>query len=125
MKDEAEFEMERFYKAYSGMGAYFGSFLPSKEIKLSDKGLFALGYWKHIKYEFLITNSVAEILQFYGASYEKFSQGFKTRQQLFDFMIECKFLNIEKFIKQDTKHAAKVTKFLIEYILDRKITQEK
>lgn len=30
VQNESEFAMERFYKAYSGMGAFFGSFLPSK-----------------------------------------------------------------------------------------------
>ena len=40
----------KFYKSYSGLGAYLGSFISSKEIKLSDKGLFAMGYKDHIKF---------------------------------------------------------------------------
>ena len=69
---DSEFEMKRFYKSYSGMGAFLGGFLPSKEIKLSDSGLYAMGYFKHIKFEFLITNSVPEIVKFYGMDYERF-----------------------------------------------------
>ena len=42
--------MAKFYKSYSGIGAHLGLFLPSKEIKLSDVGLFALGYKEHIKF---------------------------------------------------------------------------
>lgn len=42
--------MAKFYKSYSGIGAHLGLFLPSKEIKLSDAGLFALGYKEHIKF---------------------------------------------------------------------------
>ena len=51
------------------MGAYLGIFLSSKQIKLSTKGLIALGYHKHLKLEFLITDDIAEILKFYGLSY--------------------------------------------------------
>lgn len=42
--NDEEFEMAKFYKSYSGMGAHLGLFLPSKEVKLSDSGLFALAY---------------------------------------------------------------------------------
>ena len=43
------FELASFYKSYSGIGAYLGVFLPSKEIKLTTQGLFALGFEKHLK----------------------------------------------------------------------------
>lgn len=32
------------------MGAHLGLFLPSKEVKLSDDGLYALAYRDHIKF---------------------------------------------------------------------------
>jgi|LakMenE01Jun11ns_1017448.scaffolds.fasta_scaffold7675851_1 hypothetical protein len=75
--------MAKFYKSYSGFGGHLGIFLPSKEIKLSDKGLFALGYKGHIKVEFLITNSVQTILEFYGLDYETYTNGFNSRKDLF------------------------------------------
>jgi len=38
-----------FYKSYSGIGAFLGLFLPSKEIKVTPKGMIALGFHKHLK----------------------------------------------------------------------------
>ena len=57
-KNETHFNTARFYKSYSGIGAFLGVFLPSKEIKLTTTGLYAIGYEKHIKFEYLITNSI-------------------------------------------------------------------
>lgn len=77
---EEEFEIVRFYKSYGGIGSFLGMFLPSKEIKLTNKGLFAVAYEAHIKFEYLLTKDVKEILEFYGMSYEVYSQGFTKRK---------------------------------------------
>jgi len=39
-----------------------------------------LAFKEHIKFEYLVTNSVEEILKFYGLDYETYSKGFKTRK---------------------------------------------
>jgi hypothetical protein len=49
VQSDQSFELCSFYKSYSGIGAYLGVFLPSKEIKLTTEGLFALGFEKHLK----------------------------------------------------------------------------
>ncbi len=49
VKTDKEFELTAFYKSYSGVGAYLGIFLPSKEIKVTTEGIIALGFHKHLK----------------------------------------------------------------------------
>ena len=101
----------KFYKSYSGMGAFLGLFLASKIIKLSDIGLFALGYKQHIKYQYLITDDVSTILKFYGLDYETYEKGFTTRKNLFEYLRGCRFLNEKYFIAHDLKNSSKLTKF--------------
>lgn len=42
VSDDQEFALVQFYKSYSGFGAYLGLFLDSKEVKLSETGLYCV-----------------------------------------------------------------------------------
>ena len=64
-------------------------------------------------------------MQFYGLNYERYQAGFKSREELFLFLSECRFLNEEEFVKHDLKHASKLTKFFCEYLLKKGINEEK
>ena len=75
--------MASFYKSYSGIGAYLGVFLSSKEVKVNTNGLISMGFHKHLKLEYVITDSPEEIIKFYGLDFEKYKQGFETRSELF------------------------------------------
>lgn len=101
------------------MGAHLGLFLPSKEIKLADTGLFAISHKQHIKYELLLTNSVEQILKFYGLDYETYAKGFKTRKELFDYLRGCHFMDEKATAEYESKNRTKLTKFFIEYLKDQ------
>lgn len=89
--------MASFYKSYSGVGAFLGLFLPTKQIKVTTKGVFALGLHKHIKLEYNVCDEVSEILKFYGLDSKRYHEGFQTRKELFEFLRDVRFLDEEKF----------------------------
>lgn len=93
VKTKKEFELMAFYKSYSGIGAYLGVFLPTKEIKVTPDGIVALGFEKHLKLEFVVCDDVKEILQFYGLDYERYREGFKARKDLYEFIRGVRFLD--------------------------------
>ena len=37
--NNAEFERSKFYKSYSGIGAFLGLLLPSKQVKINENGI--------------------------------------------------------------------------------------
>lgn len=72
VKNNKEFQLASFYKSYSGIGAFLGLFLPTKQIKLTPKGLTALVFHKHLKIEVIICDNVEDILKFYGLDYNRY-----------------------------------------------------
>ena len=114
--DDQQFQLAQFYKSYSGIGAFLGLFLPSNQIKVTTKGIIALGFYKHLKVEFKICDNVEDILKFYGLDYKKYKQGFKTRKELFEYLRNLRFLDEEKFAYHEHKNSTKLIKGLEEYL---------
>jgi hypothetical protein len=51
-----------FYKSYGCIGAYLGTFLPSKEVKMTVEGMIATGNNGNIKMEFLVSDDIRDML---------------------------------------------------------------
>lgn len=79
--DDEEFEMTKFYKAYSGLGYILGYFTYKHNVKFSEYGLYVFQreVVGNVKLEYLLTNNVEKICEVYGVSYEDYRAGFKSK----------------------------------------------
>ena len=111
-----QFERCRFYKSYGGIGAFLGLLLPSKLVKFNEEGLYCLGYHEHLKVEFNVCNSIPEIIKFYGLSTEKYSIGFKTRKEVFEYLINSRFIDPVAFKTKKPKWTTKLINSFIQFL---------
>jgi hypothetical protein len=118
-KDQEEFERCKFYKSYGGIGALLGLLLPSKLVKLNEDGIFCCFHQEHIKLEFNVCSDVTEIIKFYGLNPQQYYAGFKTRKEVFEFLLSTRFLDTAVFRTKKPKWTTKLIntfqQFLVEH----------
>lgn len=116
MDSDTDFDIAMFYKAYSGAGSVLGYLTHCREVSLTERGLYAVHFLTPtIKLKHLLTNSKEELLDLYGLDKNKWKEGFETKERLFRFLAECRFLDYVEFTEEDSKDPSKLMNFFRQW----------
>lgn len=91
------------------LNSFLGKIVKRFDLKLTHSGLF---YEEKLTIEnhqskvgdFLITDSVEKLLGFLGLNYQRFKDGFQTKEEFFNFLLESPFINTKIFSHPKKEH---------------------
>lgn len=120
------------FLCYNDLGNLLGKHYRRFNLKYGEKGLLYVyrrnnssGYTKEI----LLSQNMEKILNFLELSFAEWDAGFKTLEDMFDWVISCKYFTAAPFINL-TKNTAKRAKLrttmkrFVQYVEDNNITKE-
>jgi len=86
-------EMAKFYFGYGEVGLILGRILKKNNLTFGHEGI-----WVNYENEKIILyENPIEICKFIGLNYTEWLSGFKNKKELFNWIIECKYFNIDYF----------------------------
>ena len=87
------------FNSFGEYGNLVGKLAHTFGMKYSTSGLRYVYYYNNAKMcDIILTRETRRILEFLGLSYEKFSKGFDTDIELFEFIINSEYFNIDIFL---------------------------
>ena len=93
-----------------------GLLLPSKWVKFSEDGLFCCSYQEHIKLEFNLCADIDQIMLFYGLNPAVYHKGFTNRRDLFNFLLQSRFLDPLDLAGREIKCTTKLLASFQDYL---------
>lgn len=135
MISTTNFELSKFYLSYGVTGAIIGRMTNKHNLKYGDRGLSAIlpgkilsiydvdaSYdWepKHIYATIKLTKDVQIICDFLGLDYERWTQGFKNNEELFDWICSCHIYSPRIYENMNLDGKRQQYLDFIEYSIDR------
>lgn len=116
------------YHSYSN-SMIIGKMLKRIGLKYSEDGLQYVQYDLRINHQAVvgyidITKDFSRVLNILKLDYSRFKSGFKSSNELFDFVVKSPFLKVEKFINQEKEHRQALLQKFEEYLILNNIKNE-
>ena len=86
-------EMSQFYGGYGDCGNIIGRFTKRADLTFGNEGLWTSYESKRI----ILSTNPQEICEYLGLNYNLWSAGFKTRTELFNWIIESRYFDLNLF----------------------------
>lgn len=103
--ESENWESSCFYYEWGDMGNLLGRISHKMGLKFGHKGLSYVVRWKcHPFSEIVLTKSAMEILPFLGLSYERYSQGFDSLEDIYEFVSSSIFFNPDIYLLENRNH---------------------
>jgi hypothetical protein len=119
-------DIAQFYYGYGVVGLILGLILKKNNLTLGIDGLWA----NYESCRIVLSTNPREICEYCGLDYAKWVSGFNTYNELFDWVLGCKYLDKKFFAIENLNHKYKtvyekkaIFKQFIEYIAAAKNTE--
>jgi hypothetical protein len=112
-----------FYEISShGINSILGKVTKNFNLKLTQEGLLyeeTLGIANHQSKvgDFLVTNDTRELFGFLKLDYDRFKEGFTSKNDLFAFLASCPYLNPKKFTEPKKEHKLPIYQEFQAYLI--------
>lgn len=129
---EKYFTSSLIYFSYNDLFNFLGRIAHRLGFKLGHKGLMVVVKNGNYKLgEVILTQDLKEILGILGLSYQRYKQGFNTKEDIFNFVISSRFFNKSMFDYNKLNHInrirnkkRKMYREFLEYIADKPLPNE-
>jgi hypothetical protein len=86
-------KMAKFYLSYGDLGCIIGQILKKNNLRFGHDGL----YINYMDEKIILLNEPEKICNYLKLDYEKYIEGFKTKNEIFSWIIDWKYFNTEYF----------------------------
>lgn len=95
----SRFEMTYHFMSYNILGNLLGRIFHKFNLKYGEDGLKYVfrGFNDRVSKEVYLSRDMSEILAFLGLSYEKWKSGFKNLEEIFEYVINCKYFTSNSY----------------------------
>lgn len=129
--DPKYIECYKCFLDYSSYGEILSKMFKKHELKYKHNGLYIKVYYNNdtskLITEICLTQDSKKVFEYIGLNYEQFKNGFETKEEMFEYLINCKYFTKETFINDNLNKIQRkkekvrpIYKAFIEYIKNKK-----
>lgn len=102
-------EMALMYMSYGDLGGIIGTICTAHKLSFGSEGLFVkMRYEKDMTQHYgdlNLSKSPQDIFQFLGLDYSRYSRGFSSQDDLFEWVTSCRLFSLRIFFNRDYTHS--------------------